>query len=230
MPWLKARTSLTSSHHHHGAGSRGLREVCDRYKEERGWRGQGPEEGPSGLSERVLELGKKSWLHLKAFLWKEKVERIWVESGSSSPKYTVMTLKVRIPLVNSEMSTPPFLLLIWNREVNPTVRECSRPFSRLRPTPSLCNSPCHFHHLSLGHSCPYFSPCHPPWLLQPFQSNFSQLPWLSSERNSSSYQVWSNKTASLQRKESFSKIWNKFKPYLTQIHEILSKFYVFKHN
>lgn len=28
----------------------------------------------SGLSERVLELGKKSWLHLRAFLWKEKVQ------------------------------------------------------------------------------------------------------------------------------------------------------------
>lgn len=188
-------------------------------------------EGPSGLSERVTIVWEEELASSQSISVEGKSRDNLSGEWKKQPKIHCNDFKIRILLVNSEMSTPPFLLLIWNGEVNPTVRECSRPFSRLRPTPSLCNSPCHFHHLSLWHSCPYLSPCHPPWLRQPFQSNFSKLPWLSSERNSSSYQVWSDKTASLQRKESFSKIWNKFKPHLTQIHEILSKFYImFKYN
>ena len=35
-----------------------------------------------------------------------------------SPKHTMMTLNVRPQLINSELCGLPFLLLIWNREVN----------------------------------------------------------------------------------------------------------------
>lgn len=77
--------------------------------------------GACGGDFRVKWTGTRAWEEELASSQSISVEgksrdNLSGESGRSSPKYTIMTLKVRILLVSSEMSTPPFLLLIWNRE------------------------------------------------------------------------------------------------------------------